>query len=394
MKALILNFGGTIGMVRGEKGLRPPADDSEFRRAVESVTSLYPALAFDFETLCAKDSTDLTPADWEALSARLWTAQDVCDFIIVPHGTDTAAQTAMAATFGFLAKNSQGEVLNAQRIPVVFTGAQHPLFRQDSDGFANLKGAIETGIAGAQAGVADVLIVFHGRIMRGVDCRKVSDVDTDVYHSISGQYAGHVDSGGARLTGDIRRIGPEERARLEALDKAALSPLNRFRLPEGCYIETLLLQPGASGGALAHIARDPACLGAVLVVLGAGNVPDTLTGAVKEAARQYGFPMFAVSPFPGGNANPGAYEAGSRAFEAGVTFLADKAPALAYVTAHWLIAGELARTAAEFSRNMQRAWVNETRHEAIHIPPALLEAARDASSSYEARLENARKTGV
>lgn len=367
MKALILNFGGTIGMVQGAHGLRPPADDSEFRRAVESVTRLYPAITFDFQTLSTKDSTDLTPADWEALSVRLHDVQDAYDFIVIPHGTDTAAQTAMAITFAFLAKNGQNDIVNILKIPVIFTGAQHPLFRDGSDGFANLQGAIATGIAGARENVADVLAAFNGRVMRGVNCRKVSDIDIDVYHSIDGAYAGSFDAAGARFTGDVRRIDGGK-----APDAGSLSPLRRFSLPGKTYIETILLQPGAGAGSLARMAADPDCLAAILIVLGAGNVPDTLTGAMSEAVRARHFPIFAVSPFPGGNANPGAYEAGSRAFDAGVTFLADKSPALAYVTAHWLIANGMAATPPEFARNMQRAWAGETRCDTVHISPALL----------------------
>ena len=370
MKGLILNFGGTIGMVQGEKGLRPPADDSEFRRAVEGITKDFPGVDFAFETLCTKDSTDVTPADWERLSARLLVAQEDYDFIVIPHGTDTAAQTAMAMTFGFLAKNGQNNVINTQKVPVVFTGAQHPLFQKDSDGFANMRGAILTAIEGARVGVADVLVCFNGRIMRGVNCRKVSDIDVDVYHSINGEYAGAFDAHGAALSDDVRKSVPVQ---------AGLAPLNRFCLPEGRYIETLLLQPGSSGESLRNIARDPACIGAILVVLGAGNIPDTMTAAVTEAAKTRHFPMFAVSPFPGGNANPGAYEAGSRAFQAGVTFLADKASALAYVTAHWLVANGLAGDAPAFSANMQKAWVAETRQSAVQIPPVLLESSSHLS---------------
>ncbi|MFH1157825.1 MAG: hypothetical protein V1721_02920 [Pseudomonadota bacterium] len=40
-RCLILNLGGTIGMVPNESGkLRPPTTDAEFRKAVEGITSL------------------------------------------------------------------------------------------------------------------------------------------------------------------------------------------------------------------------------------------------------------------------------------------------------------------------------------------------------------------
>jgi L-asparaginase len=373
MKALILNLGGTIGMVRGGKGLRPPASDSEFRKAVEGVTQGYPSVDFAFETLSTKDSTDLTPADWEAFSARLLSAQTGYDFILCPHGTDTMAQTAMAVTHGFLAQNAAGEIVNTQRRPVIFTGAQHPIATPESDGIANLQSAIETGIKAAREKAADVLLAFHGRVMRGVNSRKVSDVALDAYHSIDGAY---VD---AALSG-VRRVKA-------ALDTGSWKPLNKFRLPGQAYIETLLLQPGISGASLRNIARDPACLGAILVVLGAGNVPDTLTEAVREAAQNYHFPMFAASPFPGGNANPGAYEAGSRAFEAGVSFLGDKAPSLAYVQAHWVLANGLASNAPDFSRALQQSWVGETRGTSVQSPAPLLVPPRDPAQAFAARLK-------
>lgn len=376
MKALILNLGGTIGMVQGEMGLRPPESDAEFRKAVEVVTQVYRDVEFDFETLSTRDSTDLTPADWERFSARLLQAQNDYNFIICPHGTDTMAQTAMAVTHGFLARDEAGAFLNTQRSPVIFTGAQNPMSSAGSDGVTNMKAAIETGIGAAQAGVADVLLTFHGRIMRGVNSRKVSDVALDAYHSIDGAYVNAAFSG-------VRRAALPPPGRV--------TPLNRFQLPGQTYIQTLLLQPGLSGQSLRAIASDPLCLGVVFVVLGAGNVPDSLTPVITQAARDHHFPMFAVSAFPGGNANPGAYEAGSRAFAAGVSFLGDKAPALAYVQAHWILANSLAGSAPEFSRALQYSWAGETSGQSAKIPAPLLVTPFDSSCAFEARLAGARK---
>ncbi|MCD8497383.1 MAG: asparaginase, partial [Alphaproteobacteria bacterium] len=301
MKALILNLGGTIGMVNSPEGLRPPASDSEFRKVVEGITAQYPDVEFDFETpFPPKDSTDVTPADWEKFSNRLMAAQRDYDFIICTHGTDTMAQTAMATTFGFLAKNGQDEVVNTQTTPVIFTGAQHPIFAEKSDAPDNLECAIETGIKAAQEGVADVLAVFHGRVMRGVNARKVSDVALDAYHSINGEYAGHFDSNGLHFTGEMRRIKPAEKAEI-TVQAEALTPLNRFQLPKKTYIEPCLSSRGHLRAACGILPATKPAWVPFLWFLGAGNVPDTLTKTVNEAAHNYHFPMFAVSPFPGGN---------------------------------------------------------------------------------------------
>ncbi|MCD8493960.1 MAG: asparaginase [Alphaproteobacteria bacterium] len=390
MKALILNLGGTIGMVASGNGLRPPENDAEFRKAVERITRDYPDVRFDFETLSTKDSTDLTPADWENFSARLLKAQEQYDFILCPHGTDTMAQTAMALSFGFLAQDKKEAFVNTQRVPVVLTGAMHPLTAENSDGAINLHDAIKTGIEAARQNIIDVLIVFHGRIMRGVNARKVSDTEIDAYHNINGHYAGHIDIGGVEFAEHMLPRDPHEKAP----DISGAKQLNRFQLPGESYIQTLFLQPGLSGRSIEALARDPSCLGTILNVLGAGNVPDTLTKVLNEAARHYLFPVFAVSPFPGGNANPGAYEAGSRAFEAGVTFLGDQTGTLAYVKAHWLIANGLARTAPEFSTHMQRGWVGETKIKTAQIPPVLLTDNASHENSYESRLKNAEKADI
>lgn len=392
MKALILNLGGTIGMVPGENGLRPPENDAEFRKAVERITRDYPDVRFDFETLSTKDSTDLTPADWEDFSARLSKAQEDYDFILCPHGTDTMAQTAMALSFGFLAQNGiTAEPFNTQRAPVILTGAMRPLAAPPSDGADNLHDGIKTGITAAHAGIADVLIVFHGRIMRGVNAYKTADTGLDAYHTQNQEsYAGHIGADGVTFTNAARRLSPAEKeATTQTLEAGEFTRLNRFQLPGECYIPVLLLQPGLSGRTLETIAQDPACLGTILSVLGAGNVPDTLTKAMNEAASRYNFPVFAVSPFPGGNANPDAYAAGARAFQAGVTFLGDQAAMLAYVKAHWLISNNLARSASEFSAHMQRGWVGETKTGNVQIPPVLLRNARSPENAYETRLETA-----
>ncbi|HET8538491.1 MAG TPA: asparaginase domain-containing protein, partial [Anaeromyxobacter sp.] len=111
-------------------------------------------LPVSVETLLMVDSLDMTDADRAAIVARCRGCDEAR--IVVPHGTDTMAETARA--------------LVAARLPktVVLTGAMIPYAFGSSDGLFNLGSALSF----AQAMPAGVYVAMNGRCFRGDRVRK------------------------------------------------------------------------------------------------------------------------------------------------------------------------------------------------------------------------------
>ncbi len=166
-KILIINTGGTIGMVHKEKGnplspLIPARDWGE-------ISSLYPILE-DFATDYVQlenliDSSNMNSTIWVEVAGIIEdTYSDYVGFVIL-HGTDTMAYTASALSF----------MLKNLGKPVILTGSQVPMQYPRSDALQNLITAIQ--IASAESLnlpiIPEVCIFFRDNLYRGNRARKL-----------------------------------------------------------------------------------------------------------------------------------------------------------------------------------------------------------------------------
>lgn len=135
---LIINTGGTIGMVSGARGLEPKA--GEIESALLSMPVLQPWLEHQitwehWQPLL--DSSDLTPKHWYQLRETIRHHPDT-DGVLIIHGTDTLSYSAAALSY-LLADTNK---------PIVITGAMQPISAEHSDAPANLllslKGLLST----------------------------------------------------------------------------------------------------------------------------------------------------------------------------------------------------------------------------------------------------------
>ncbi len=114
-----------------------------------------------------KDSKDITDEDLQRVAGLIAQAQQ--NFIVITHGTDAMPQNARKLKA--LLASDFPNVLAKKRI--VFTGAMEPLTHGvQSDGYANLKDALEVALHNAKAGVS---IVMHGMVIN--PDRAVKDFD-------------------------------------------------------------------------------------------------------------------------------------------------------------------------------------------------------------------------
>lgn len=161
-RVLLLNTGGTIGMVRTDKGYAPL--EGEIARNLESLQRQWGRDLPEIELLEYQpllDSTDIAVLDWQRMAADVAKREADFDGFVILHGTDTMAYTASALSF----------LLQGLSKPVVLTGSQLPLGRIRSDGRENLITAL---LLAAYSRIPEVCLYFGGKLLRGNRSTKLS----------------------------------------------------------------------------------------------------------------------------------------------------------------------------------------------------------------------------
>jgi len=323
-KVYVLYTGGTFGMVaskrirkRGKKqssdltggdGLKPLAL-RELEAYLPAAEKLQPGLQVVVESLPHPiDSSSIQPADWLTIAERIAQNYDSFDGFIVIHGTDTLAYTASALSFIFenLAK------------PVVITGSQVPLLAQETDAADNyrlaLRVAAHIGLSGRP--LAEVIIAFAGKIMRGNRCRKMSASDWSAFHSPNCKPLASATRGGLRVHRHARRCPARQNEAL-ALNK-----------PIETAVIDITVFPGITVQFLASALDHNNLRGVVLRLFGAGNAPEMswFLSALKQGIERRKLIAVAVTQCPHGSVRPGHYAAGAGLIDCGVLPGGDMTP--------------------------------------------------------------------
>ena len=156
-RVVVITTGGTIASVADDRGvLRPARTGAELLgdegdRRVQVIDMM------------AKDSSQLTIADWDRIASAISAAvEDGTDGVVITHGTDTLEETAL-----WLELTYDGAA------PVVLTGAAKTADAPDADGPTNLRDAVAlAGSADAQG--LGVLICFGGAVLAPLGTHKGS----------------------------------------------------------------------------------------------------------------------------------------------------------------------------------------------------------------------------
>lgn len=163
--------GGTLGMVRSERGFAPSPHLRELLEAKIPELGSSPLPEFDLIDFGdPADSSDFTPETWYQLALLIRDQATRYDGIVVIHGTDTMAYTASALSF----------LMNGKAIPVILTGSQLPLGELRSDARTNLLTALEVAASGQ---VRESAICFGQGVVRGNRATKVQSAAFDAFTS-------------------------------------------------------------------------------------------------------------------------------------------------------------------------------------------------------------------
>lgn len=248
MNVVVISTGGTIASTQDSRGALVPTLSGAELIALSGTTR--PVRAIDVASLDSS-SVGLREVDMLRRAVREQLQQDDVTGVVVTHGTDSMAETALAL-----------DLIHADARPVVLTGAMRPADHARPDGPANLRGAIE--VAATRRG-AGVLVHFAGTTL---PARGLLKAQTTAEHAFT-------------LTSERPLPRPM------AVAPAPLSGLN---------IPIIRAWAGADG---ALIDALPPIDGLVVEALGSGNVSSRMGEAVAKLLRR-GVPVVVATSVPYG----------------------------------------------------------------------------------------------
>lgn len=286
-RILLLFVGGTIAMeYQSDSSLSPGQGAKNFLDFIPELKDL-----FEIETvfIANVDSTNIQISHWERVATIIHAKYQDFDGFVVTHGTDTMSYTASALSF---ALKDLGK-------PVVLTGAQLPIIDLRSDARLNLINAFFV----ASMDLAEVVIVFGSRILRGNRSTKVSESNFTGFETPKYPTLGKIRTN-IKLYNFHKKRDKNIKPDLQALynDNIAI----------------FTVQPGVNPKFLDCLIDNNAS-GIIITAVGAGNVPNatnSLVDSIRRAQTQ-GIPVVIVTQCSHGAVNMEVYETGSAALYAG-----------------------------------------------------------------------------
>ncbi|MCI4335505.1 MAG: Glu-tRNA(Gln) amidotransferase subunit GatD [Thermoplasmata archaeon] len=303
----LLTTGGTIASRIDYRtgGVKPVKEEGE-------ILSFYPTLErggpVRIRSVFDRLSEEIGPGDWVALAEAV--AEEFrsgARGVVVAHGTDTLGYTAAALAFA----------LPRLPGPVVLVGAQRSPDRPSSDGSSNLEAAVELARLGR---LSEVVVLMHEglsddrfAVHRATRVRKMHSSRRDAFRSRNGPPIGTVDAQGVHLTPEARApsTGPVEvDTRMDV--QAQL-----------CWFYPGLDPALAERSVLG-------CRGVILAGTGLGHVASSHLPWIRRAVEG-GAVVGMTTQCLEGASDPYVYSTGRELLRAGVTYLADLLPEVAYV---------------------------------------------------------------
>ena len=327
-EVLIINTGGTIGMVHTEPDnpLSPLKTAEDWDEITKNLPILKPDI-LGVETgyhqfIPLLDSSDINYENWQQMAQVISDHYHDYKGFVILHGTDTTCYTASALSF----------MLENLSKPVIITGSQLPMVKPRSDAAQNLVTAIHIAAADRfkYPLIPEVCIFFRDVLIRGNRSRKQSSSGYSGFISPNypelGKAGEHID-----LNTKYVRSQPQEHQEFYA---------NTFL---DTRVMVLEMFPGFDPEILRTISKAPVketqrIKALVLKTFGAGNAPSTreFLTAIEHVDRQ-GIIIVDVTQCLEGMVELGLYEASSGLLNRGVISGLDMTPEAAVCKLMYLL---------------------------------------------------------
>ncbi|XP_071222100.1 60 kDa lysophospholipase-like isoform X2 [Salvelinus alpinus] len=285
-RVLVINTGGTIGMMYHNNVLSPPGpnvfvkalrklpDLHDEQYALQTCMSYYDSTSGPQENtlvlpLCKQnkrivytvleyspllDSCNMTTDDWATIGKDIEKHYEKYDGFVILHGTDTMAYTASALSF-------MCEHLGK---PVILTGSQVPIYEMRNDGRDNLLGAL---LIAGQFVIPEVCLYFHHKLYRG---NRVTKVDSGSFNAFNSPNLAPL----ANAEVDIK-------INWDTVWRANTTSRFRVSTPMNRNVGLLRLFPGITAVTVKSFLQAP-MEGIVLETYGSGNAPDNRADLLEE----------------------------------------------------------------------------------------------------------------
>ncbi|MGH1462678.1 MAG: type I asparaginase [Neptuniibacter sp.] len=318
-RILIIYTGGTIGMVSTDNGFVPIAG---FRSTIEERIHFPPSAKIPeydvLEITPAIDSANLVPAHWTDMASAIIEHYEKYDGFIVLHGTDTMAYSASALSF----------ILRGVDKPVILTGSQIPLSEPRSDAQDNLSNAL---IIAAYHPANEVMIFFHGKLLRGNRATKSKATGLDAFESPNYPWIGQV---GPNIEIHEQLLLPETK--------------QEFVNPEfsNTSVAILPIYPGIPAKIAVAICKTEELQGLIVKSYGVGNLPNqntSLMNALKQVANN-GCVILNISQCLQAEVFQGHYASSAELNDIGVISGSNMTTEAAFSKLHFLLASEKEQT--------------------------------------------------
>lgn len=293
---LVINTGGTIGMVADKKsGALKPFDFGNLYQVMPALGNFdFRIDSHTFHPLI--DSSNVTPAFWVELASVVEKNYESYDGFVILHGTDTMAYSASMLSF----------MLENLNKPVIFTGSQLPIGMVRSDGRDNFITAVEIA-ADRQFDtpvVPEVAIYFENKLLRGNRTNKFNAENFNAF--LSGNYP------------PLAEVGVYIRYNYSNILKPNFRSL-KVHYSLDTNVAVLKLFPGISENIVKSVLNIKGLKGLILETYGAGNAPTDhwFVDCLKSAIGR-GITIYNVTQCKGGSVEMGRYETGMTLEKIGV----------------------------------------------------------------------------